>query len=673
MPEETPKEDYSGNRGVINLGPDPGLLVAQAAKERQREVAKAVRSTRKTEREKAAAAAAKTAVTTAGTVGGTSTEEGELTYHNASAPNITIHNSPSFDPYFEAPIYNNSPNIVNSPDMGGSGSGAGGEGGRGGDREPNGGDNRDPNRDIDRDDDEKQKKIDEMTKQLEDLHKKIEELEEAAKKRDERIKELEEKNKELEKRAEEAEKRAKEAEEELERLKNPPPPDFDFERFERSKDKLEGARDRLARVDILRSGRSNDRLTKRRKEDSREYDDALKEYMTALAEVNQLIIEHERMLGLSDKDIDRHLLQMKFAEDEKYAERCVEINNENIDNIPGWRGNVARGLRRVANWPTWAKVSGGLVIGAGVGIASATTGGGLALLVAGGAARFSWALTNHQASLRNVSQHSLEKELEKISQDRREALRRSGGASGDSLSNDLLGATEEGRSKKTEKRQRRNGIATAAMVGGGVLTLVGIGHAIGEDIPSFSVGGWLHLHKPNFDYPFDGGGVHHHINPNNIPPHHPATAAGGSFPHQTTGGGPISLGGPHLEGSPQIDMSHFHPDEFKAKTPHDAVRGMFHVFEKNHIRVRGDNNKAIAAIINDMKDHHWHIASGMADHTGHQNIVDVSQDWADGHTQNFQASAEQGLRKINGSSVENWHKFMELAQRHGVKFIQRSR
>jgi hypothetical protein len=118
-------------------------------------------------------------------------------------------------------------------------------------------------------------------------------------------------------------------------------------------------------------------------------------------------------------------------------------------------------------------------------------------------------------------------------------------------------------------------------------------------------------------------------------------------------------------------LGSFHPDSFFGQTPHQAVSNMFDVIRNNNIQVHGLTSDKINQIVSDMKQHNWHIASGVgANHQ--QNIVYAASDWSDGHTQNWNASGLQGLEKINGSSVENWHRFMRLAAKHGVTFSQDS-
>jgi regulator of replication initiation timing len=130
----------------------------------------------------------------------------------------------------------------------------------------------------------------------------------------------------------------------------------------------------------------------------------------------------------------------------------------------------------------------------------------------------------------------------------------------------------------------------------------------------------------------------------------------------------------HHEEAKEAANTHFNSfntDSFYGQTPHEAVRNMFSVIKNNDIQVRGVTSHRIDQIASDMMQNHWKIASGTgADHQ--QNIVDVASDWADGHTQNWNASGLQGLERVNGSTVDSWHRFMHLAARHGVMFSEDS-
>jgi hypothetical protein len=118
-------------------------------------------------------------------------------------------------------------------------------------------------------------------------------------------------------------------------------------------------------------------------------------------------------------------------------------------------------------------------------------------------------------------------------------------------------------------------------------------------------------------------------------------------------------------------LSSFRPSSIYGQTPHQVVHNMLDVIRNNNIKVQGETANRVSQIVRTMMDHHWHIASGVnADHQ--QNIVDTARDWADGRTQNADASGLQGLRKVNGSSASSWHRFIQLATRQGIKFSRSS-
>jgi cell division protein FtsB len=117
----------------------------------------------------------------------------------------------------------------------------------------------------------------------------------------------------------------------------------------------------------------------------------------------------------------------------------------------------------------------------------------------------------------------------------------------------------------------------------------------------------------------------------------------------------------------KIDLANFHTDSFYGKTPHQAVHSMFGIIRDNNIQVHGLTSGKIDRITDAMIHNHWHIASGMRS-ANHQNVVDVAQDWSDGRTSNSNASALQGLRRVNGTSAGGWDRFFHLAARHGVSF-----
>lgn len=564
------------------------------------------------------------------------TTPGSIKY-DMGGTRIEVHNHNEFNPHNTN--RNGDIDINNQSSVGDISIEGGGAGGNGGN-----GDN-DPGRRRGEDEPPaRSPELDELQRQLDEMNQRVEEL-------NTRINELEQQNQELQTRNQELEEENEQLRQRIDELENPPPPEGQTEEeLNEARNNLTTARDELARYDIRRSGRIGDRFHSRRREDAAAYEQALQNYYDALATVAQVMIAHERAQGRNDDEIRRALTEAKYAEDEAYANRVVSLNDEEFNSLTGFRRRRAAVLRRWANISTRNKILIGLAVGVGVGAASVMTGGGLAVLAAGSAARFSLGLINHRASLRNVTPRSLEQQLARIQAARTETLGNLGNAAVDAHGNQLAGDTRDERSANTRANQRRNRRGFIIMAGGAALAGAGLAHTAGvEGIPDFGwLGGWpKHLHWPNIHWPWGGGGPGH----NGAPvPYHPKK--------------------PGLN----VDFSNFHPDKFHATTPHEAVYNMLHrvIEHGNNIPVHGATDANIDAIVKDMMDHHWHIASGMAD-PNHQNIVDVASDWADGHTQNYLSkTAEQGLIREggwnNGSSVENWRKFMEVAAKHGVTF-----
>jgi hypothetical protein len=113
-------------------------------------------------------------------------------------------------------------------------------------------------------------------------------------------------------------------------------------------------------------------------------------------------------------------------------------------------------------------------------------------------------------------------------------------------------------------------------------------------------------------------------------------------------------------------LSNFSSNSFFGRTPHEAVSNAFGVIRDNDIRVRGLTSHKINLIAQYMEQHHWHIASGV-DASGNQHIVDTAN-WASGHTDNWNASGQQGAELVNGSTANWWHRLMHVASHYGVTF-----
>jgi hypothetical protein len=113
-------------------------------------------------------------------------------------------------------------------------------------------------------------------------------------------------------------------------------------------------------------------------------------------------------------------------------------------------------------------------------------------------------------------------------------------------------------------------------------------------------------------------------------------------------------------------LTNFSPDSFFGRTPHEAVSNAFNVIRDNDIKVRGLTSHKINMIAQYMEQHHTHIASGV-DASGNQHIVDTAN-WVSGHTDNGNASGQQGGVITNGSSVHWWNNLMHVARHYGVTF-----
>ena len=390
---------------------------------------------------------------------------------------------------------------------------------------------------------------------------------------------------------------------------------------------------------IRRKGRAGDGLTSHRREDAEDYQIAMDAYTTAL---NNLLTARRALLraedpNVSNENIARTITREAFAEQRRFEEQQVELNNQYLDEL-GWTGKV---LRKWANLSTRKKIAIGLLVGGATAVTSGALGLGLAGLAVGTAAKFSLGLLNRRASLRNVSEHSRDRTLSTIERDMRRALASipglhlGGNPDLENYQGGLVTTVENNYDGRVQFAQRRNRIGNAVLVASGVVGALGIAGEFGV------------LPNPNWDVPgWPGGGDH---------------KGGGPFPYES---------GPNNNLDKLID--NFHPNQFSGRTPHEAVENMFRdVIEKgNGIEVRGLTDSKIDQIAQDMMNGHWRISSGMENSPSglRQHIVDAAQDWADGQTSNANASGLQGLEKINGSSVENWQRFMELAQKHGVSF-----
>lgn len=598
------------NRGVIMVGgvDAPGSNPSADERARREERNRRDRERRRRDREarEAATRLGEAAAAAAGSAPGAATARGTVSYHDSRAPHVTIHGPTYEGPTYEGPSYHNNPIQVQSPDIQVGGAGGGNGGGEGGGRRPDD----DPGRDDEemrqlRDQlDRLNSRVDQLENGKQQLQTRVDELEHTIEERDQRIRELEEEN---------------------ERLRHPPLPEGPTpQELEQAMINLETARDELARVDLRRSARITDRFLRRRREDAAAYETALNNYNQALEACARLIIAHERAQGTEDQAIHRAIIQMKYGEDARYAERIVEINDDNFKNLHGWRRTLGNGLRRYANLSTRTKILIG-VASLGVGVVSVMTGAGLAILVAGSAARVSLGLVGHQASLRNnIRRNDLERQLRQIQEAQREAEGNLGTGNLEVRGRELASQTGEERSGRTRENMRRNRRGTYVMAGGLALTGVGLAHLGGVDVIPDT--GWLHphinwpnIHIPGIHNPFGG---HSH---NGLKPTH--TGGGPGF-------GPATGGGAHHE-----VLKHL-PDNFQMDTIHahnttDFVQHTFGhkgLLERQGIHADGLTTEKARHLAEYLQNHHWKVVEGMqaGGHGGlEQHVVDAAN-WKDG-------------------------------------------
>jgi hypothetical protein len=385
---------------------------------------------------------------------------------------------------------------------------------------------------------------------------------------------------------------------------------------------------------------------------------------------------------LDEEKIRQVMMLEIYDQQRQFAEEEVAHNNKLLDEAASTEGKGFFGklsakkssvLRKWSNLSTGKKITAGAVVGVGAGVFSATLGLGLAGVAVASGAKFSLGLLNRRASLRNVSQKSLEQELKRINASKEEAKRSFDAGNADLASTwgdyrgELLTKIESDLDGRVQHAQRRNRVGNALLALSGVSIAYGAAGLAGADLPDWRL--------------FNFGGGHHQA-PNTTP-------SSGSQPSAGTGSVPLGPPAPGdipgssvknpgnvIYGVNHINMNGFKPSSFYGRTPHEAVGHMFGVLRDNNIRVQGLTPEKINAIVADMKANHWQVVGGMKDVGGHlrQNLGDVHNTWVHGHTANTYASGQQGLgresvvvghRRVS-SSVRNWAQFTKLAARHGV-------
>lgn len=308
-----------------------------------------------------------------------------------------------------------------------------------------------------------------------------------------------------------------------------PEPDPEQVALQEAEAALNNARDELLRFTIRRSARVGDWFLRRRIEDREGYDQAMQAYREALdhfLELRQAM--HAETAGDNEQQLRELMLVDAFDEERTLANREFELNNQLLDQaqdpneVGRIRARANRFVRWYANQSTGRKLLVGAAVGAGVAIASATGGAGLALLVTGLAARSSLGLLNRVASARNVSERSLQNEVRRINRDQqRSLLNLTTDGTLDEARTAALNQVEGFDRGRIERRQNRNRLGTALILGGvvvGSLAAAGV-----EVIPGYPWGNRGSGGSPGIgheDLPGSGGGGGTHnvdfVGPNRI-------------------------------------------------------------------------------------------------------------------------------------------------------------
>ncbi len=480
----------------------------------------------------------------------------------------------------------------------------------------------------------------------------------------------------------------------------PTPLELAQRHMDTAKADLDASRDHLAELTINRKARTRltERLFRHARQDVADYEQAqvlfdqmLDRYLTLKQEF--LVEEYNANGQNSDrKEMMQKLTREGYAQLRSLSQREVAINDQRLDQL----GFTGKALRKWANLSTGKKIIIGVTVGAGTAVTSGALGLGLFGLAAGSAARASLGLFN-KASLRNVSakrQKELERRITRLETNdiiRIRGLRLPTDKAlkdnrGEIIEN--ISRFSDGERQNSQRRQAIGAMAvglSVASLGWGAGAEAGVvpdaswGHLVGLKIPrvhipgvNWNTGGWHigggHPHRPSID--------HHPLH------HGGSSGSGGSQTGMSHGGGPDPYAGetpkttPSVSGNGQM-LEHltpnFHSDSFTGVSGEDAVRHALlgdnshhglSVFERNGIQVDPNSvtPEKIAAINSDLIREHMHIVSGVGEHGG--NVLD----WPGGATQNADASAAQGFEKVNGSSVINWDRFMQIARQHGVEF-----
>ncbi len=413
---------------------------------------------------------------------------------------------------------------------------------------------------------------------------------------------------------------------------------------------LNTARDELVIYTIRRRGRAGDGLTDNRREDKESYDqamaaykEAIQGYLQALGEKLDATDPDSPEAALTEVEIQRQMLQARYAEQLKFKEAEFNKNNELLDQeieAGGWRKLKANVLRKWANYSTKKKLLIGLGVGAGAALASGTLGLGLAAIVAGSAAKFSLGLLNRSASARNVSQKSFEHEVARVEREMEQSLLRFNREAGsmptgvtlgrESHIDDQAGGIEGDLDKDVSRAQWRNRIGNAIMLLGGASAAYGVAHLAGAGNPDFNL------------WPFGGGGN-----------------------HPETGPGMPLHGGPN-QYTP-LDLHGISPDTIHSQNPTTFQHGVLSLLRRQGVEAHGVTPHKLAEMNQWMQSHE--IASGMRAGNGglEQNLTNfpgTGQEFTNAHV-----SAAEGFRiGADGSGRQAMDEWIRHAEKVGIHF-----
>lgn len=411
---------------------------------------------------------------------------------------------------------------------------------------------------------------------------------------------------------------------------------------------LSAARNELVIYTIRRRGRAGDGLTDNRREDKESYDTAMTSYKEALQTYLQTLGEKYDGLNaenpeqqMSEEEIQRELLQVRYAEQLKFKEAEFSKNNELLNQeveAGGWRKLKANVLRKWANYSTKKKLLIGLGVGAGAALVSGTLGLGLAAIAAGSAAKFSLGLLNRSASARNVSQKSYEHEVAHIESEMQKSLLkfdreievfRSPAFGRESQIGNQTSGIESDLDKDVSRAQWHNRIGNAIMLLGGTSAAYGIAHLAGAGNPDFNL------------WPFGGG--HHGV--------------------ESGPGGPIHTPNEYTP----ISLHDINPNTITAHSPTEFQHGVLRLLNEQGVHAHGVTPEKLAEMNHWMQTHQ--IASGMrADSHGlEQNLTNfpgTGQEFTNAHV-----SAAEGFRiGVDGTGRQAMDEWIRHAEKVGIHF-----